>query len=135
MIELFRTILEVAKSLIGISDKLREADHQQRHDMAALFDNISSCLGVVSSEIRMGKIPHGKCGELETYAQELPGKIRDQIGDTKAKELGALLHSAHKVEGAAMDISDVADKEPYLKEIEEASGKFLALANLMRASQ
>lgn len=43
--------------------------------------------------------------------------------------------SAYNVEGVAMNLQQVHDsgeKEPYLAKIEEASGKFQALANLVR---
>jgi hypothetical protein len=133
MLDLFRTILELAKSLFGLSDQLRAADHQRKKEIADLFDSISSCLATVSSEIRMGKIPHGRCGELMTYADELPGIIRAEVGNAKADELGKKLRSAYNVEGAALELKDVSDKEPYLQEIEEASGKFQALANMIRA--
>lgn len=138
MLDLFKGILEVAKSLLGMSDQLKSAKHQRKADMAVLFEKISTCLLTVSSEIRLGNIPHGKCGELSTYAEALPDAIRDEVGVDKATHLGDLLHSAHNVEGMAMDIDEVADKEPYLKEpylkeVEEASGKFQALANLLRA--
>lgn len=131
MIDLVKNILEVVKSLLGLSDQLRSAERQRRAEMTALFESISSCLATVSSEIRMGKVPHGKCGELITYAQALPDVIRNEVGDAKATELGSVLHSAYNVEGLAMEISKVVDKEPYLKEIEEASGKFQALANIV----
>jgi len=133
MLDLFKTILELAKALFGLSDQLRAADQQRKKEIADLFDRISACLATVSGEIRMGKIPHGKCGELMTYADELPDVIRTEVGDTKADELGKRLRSAYNVEGAALELSDVSDKEPYLKEIEEASGKFQALANIIRS--
>jgi len=134
MIDLVKNILEVVKSLLGLSEKLAAAKRQRRENMAALFEKISSCLASVSSEIRMGKVPHGKCYELETYAQELPDAIRVEVGDDKATELGNTLLSAHRVERLAMEINELAeeDKEPLLKDIEEASGRFQALANIVR---
>ena len=124
-------ILSVAKSLLGITDKLQSAEQARKERIGRLFENISDCLVSVSSEIRSGKIPHGRCNELITYAQELPDLIRADVGDQKADELGRTLHSAYNVEGMAMSLNDIADKEPYLKEIEEASGKYKALANIV----
>lgn len=131
-ITLVGNILGVAKSLLGITDKLQAAEQTRKEKIGNLFENISDCLVGVSSEIRIGNVPHGRCNELITYAQELPGLIRADVGEQKADELGKTLHSAYDVEGMAMDISAAADKEPYLKEIEEASGKFRALANIVR---
>jgi hypothetical protein len=135
MFDIFKTILDVAKSLLGLSDQLRSADRQRREAMSGLFSSISDCLVDVSTEIRAGRIPHGRCAEIEQYAQDLPGKIRNEVPD-RADELGQLLQSAYHVEIVAMNLHQLeqdADKEPYLAQIEEAAGKFRALANLIKA--
>lgn len=135
MISIVSNILEVAKSLIGLSDQLKAADRQRRVDMADLFQKISSCLASVSSEIRNGNVPHGRCGELITYSEALPGLVKDELGQPKAAELGDTLRSSYNVERLAMEISDSPQKEECLKQIEEASGKFQALANMVRAGR
>lgn len=135
MLDIFKTILDVAKSLLGISDQLRNAEGERRKDMAHLFEQISNCLVAVSTEIRTGGIPHGRCQELQQYAEALPTLLKKDLGESRAQELGDTLFSAYNVESVAMNLQKVADdqeKEPYLAQIEEASGKFRALANLVR---
>ena len=135
MFDIFGTILDVAKSLLGLSDQLRNADRQKRGDMAQLFESISDCLVAVSTEIRSGGVPHGRCAELAQYAEALPGLVEAELGQPKARELGQTLHSAYNVESVAIGLQQVADdqqKDPYLAQIDEASGKFRALANLVR---
>ena len=135
MIDIFKTILEVARSLLGISDQLRAADQQRRQRMADLFEKISGCLVAVSTEIRTGGVPHGRCAELEHYAQALPALLEKELGPARATELGDMLHSAYNVESVAINLQafeGVSEKEPYLAQIEEAAGKFQALANLVQ---
>lgn len=135
MLDIFKTILDVAKSLLGISDQLRNAERERRKDMAHLFEQISNCLVAVSTEIREGGVPHGRCQELQQYAAALPALIKKDSGESRAHELGDTLFSAYNVESVAMNLQKIADdqeKEPYLAQIEEASGKFRALANLVR---
>ena len=135
MLDIFKIILDVSKSLLGMSDQLRAADRKRREDMSDLFQKISTCLAAVSTEIRTGGVPHGRCAELEQYALALPGLISKELGHEKAEELGETLHSAYNVESVAMNLQqvhDVEEKEPYLAQIEEASGKFQALSNLIR---
>lgn len=135
MLNIFGTILDVAKSLLGLSDQLRNADRQRRGDMAELFGSISECLDAVSSEIRAGGVPHGRCGELAQYALSLPDLVAPELGDDRARELGQTLFSAYNVESVAMGLQQVADereKDPYLAQLDEASGKFRALSNLVR---
>ncbi len=136
MFDIFKTILDVSKSLLGLKDQLRTADKERRGDMSQLFTNISDCLTAVSTDIRNGGIPHGRCGELQLYAQELPDKVRKELGDEKAMDLGEMLFHAYNVESVAMNLhqlENASEKEPYLAQIEEASGKFRALANLVKA--
>ncbi|GEM_PF-1582856 len=135
MLDIFKTILDVSKSLLGMSEQLRQADRQRRTDMSDLFQKVSTCLAAVSTEIRAGGVPHGRCGELEHYAMELPGLLEEELGHDKAKELGQTLHSAYNVESVAMKLQyvhEASEKEPYLAQLEEAAGKFQALSNLIR---
>jgi len=128
----FKVLHEVSRSLSRESERLHKAERVRRMDMARLFEHISGCLGAVSDEIRAGRVPHGKCSELFAYAQRLPDKIRKELGDEEAERLGSMLRSAFNVEGVAMRLLNVpADKEPYLKEVDEAAGEFRALANLV----
>jgi hypothetical protein len=130
----FKTLREVATSLSEKSDQLRSAERQRRMDMAELFAHISGCLTAVAGEIRAGNVPHGRCAELFMYAQALPDKIRNELGDDEAERLGSKLLSAYNVEGVAGRLLQnvQADTKPYLKEIDEASGEFQALANLVK---
>jgi hypothetical protein len=129
-----RGILGVAKSLLGMVGGLRKARAERKAAVAALFEQISDCLAAVSAEIRIGEIPHGKCAEVLTYAEQLPDVVRAEIGSENADELGRALKAAHSVEGLANDLNGVEDKEYYLRDIEEAAGKFRALAHLTRGS-
>lgn len=134
MIELIKNILSVAKTLLGMSDQLRAAKQERREKMADLFEKISSCLATVSGEIRVGGIPHGACGELITYSEALPNLIASEVGEKKANDLGKTLRSAYNVERLAMELKNISKKEPHLRKLEEASGKFKALANLTRVN-
>jgi hypothetical protein len=132
MLDTIKNILSVVKSLMGLSGKLKAGEDQRRKRMSALFVKISDCLAAVSAEIRAGGVPHGKCAEMQTYGDELPKVIAKEVGETKAAELGKLLHSAYAVEQLAIDLKKSAKREPHLRQIEEASGKFRALATMMR---
>lgn len=135
MPDIFSLILNVAKSLLDAAEFFRASSRQRREDMAVLFEEISACLTDVATEIRLGGVPHGRCAEMQQYARDLPDKTRKELGDDRAEELGGTLADAYNVEQVAMElqrVEDAADKEPYLATIEEAAGKFRALANLVK---
>jgi hypothetical protein len=133
MLDLAKAILDTAKVLLGLADQLKTADLQRRTDMASLFDAISACLASTTAEIHAGEIPHGRCGELMAYADALPSLAATTLGETRADALGRQLHAAHGVERLAAQIVAAPDREPHLADLEEASGHFRALANLLRA--
>ena len=129
----FKSLHEVSRSLSRESERLRRAKRDRRMDMASLFERISGCLSAVSGEIRAGGVPHGRCSELFAYAEHLPGKVSEELGNDEAQRLGRTLRAAFNVEGLATRLRDVsANKDPHLKEIDEAAGEFQALANLVR---
>lgn len=124
-------LLDLAKNLLSMGDKLRAAQKERRAEMAALFLSVSQCLALVSAEIRAGQVPHGRCGELSMYATMLPAAVQDELGPVEADRLGELLQSAHDVEGMAIQITGPG-RDTQLALIEEASGKMAALANMVR---
>jgi hypothetical protein len=139
MLTAFKTILEVAKAIFRLADQLKAANRQRKQDMAAFFADISSCLQAVAAEIRLGNIPHGRCSELQTYADALPDLVRNEVGTAQADALGATLRSAYNVEGAAAEIAgatqgDAKARDQYIQPIDEAAGKFKALASILRVS-
>ena len=134
MFDSIATFLELVRTLLGLSGQLKSAATERRQRMADLFDKISECLADVSAKIRNGTPPHGRCGELATYAYQLPGHIDAELGEEQAKEIGAILLSAHNVEAVGIELLKSKDKEPELSIIDEASGKFRALAHLLRAT-
>jgi hypothetical protein len=130
--DFFKAFLDIAKSLLGLSEQLKAAKRQRREDLAKLFEGISGCLADIATQIGAGDGAHGKCGELLTYAQALPDAIRADVGDAQAAGLGTVLNSALGMRSAVSQLNEAAKKDACLQVIQEASGKFKALANLVR---
>ena len=132
--EILNAILELAKSLLGMSDQLKAAERQQKSDLATLFEKIGGSLAATSSEIRSGKTPHNRAEEINTYAEGIFPIASKALGEDKANELKYALESAYWAKLGAFQAtsSDLEPDEELLKVIEEASGKFQALANLVR---
>jgi hypothetical protein len=133
MFDIVENILKVAKGLMEVVKDLLSMRKDQRDRMATLLEQISECLIKTSSAIRVGTVPHGECGKLITYSEELPKLLMGHFDNAKAKELGDTLRSAYAVERLASDLATEKNKEPSLAKLEEAAGKFLALAGILRA--
>lgn len=125
-------IVGVARVLMGLASKLAEGNQARRERMADFFISISDCLAAVSSELRQRRTPHGKCAEMRQYAEALERMVADEVGAPKARELATDLMSAYQVERLSADLRHAASAEVNLDLIDEASGKFRALANMVR---
>jgi TRAP-type mannitol/chloroaromatic compound transport system substrate-binding protein len=114
-------LVEVVSKLFEVSDSLKQAKGEKRQRIVDYFYKIEECLLHSAEELRQGKVPHGKWGELRVYAWDLPNTIGKEIGEEKANELADLLKAT---------ISNPPDPndEGDIELIETAAGKFRGLA-------
>ena len=131
--KLVENLLGVGKELIGLAREIRAGRIEHRREIAKLMDKISRCLAAVASEIRLGRVPHGKCGQIDMYAHELQTLLGRALKKKTAERLARTLSSSHRVEGLAIALKNTRAKEKHLAKLEEASGKFRAVANMLRA--
>ena len=127
------SLLEVASSLFGIFRGAHEVAAARAEKLAALLEKISECLLTVKLSIKGGTVPHNECAKLESYSRYLPELLEGIVAPARAKALGATLLSAYNVEGLAIDLLGMPDREKHLVEIEVSSGQFKAAADLLRA--
>jgi len=134
MLDIVENILKVAKSLFDLAGDIGKESQQKKEKIATLLEQISDCLAATSAAVRQGGIPHGECGKLITYADELPRLLTGHVDAAKAQALGDLLRSSYAVERLAGALASMSDREPHLAKLDEASGKFRAMAQLLRAN-
>lgn len=127
-------ILGVAKELFGLRDLLSKAKADRRAKVATFFENVSGCVADVSTSLKEGQVPHGKCAEMEVYAQELPALVADELGKDRAQALGGRLRAAYEVERILGELPANSDRDEELAKLDQAAGVFRALANVVRAS-
>lgn len=132
-VDIVKTLSVVGEELQQDAGKLAAAQGQRRQEIADYFANISNCLHEVHSSLAADIIPHGRCAELEGYADVLPLTVGDYVGAERAGELAGLLSAAHRVEGLWETFNQSPDKRGQLPLIDKLSGKFTALANSVRA--
>jgi len=128
---------EIIRTLSAVGDELEtnrpRLAASRKVEVADYFDHVGVCLEAVHDSLRRGEVPHGRCAELEGYAQMLPSAIGDYVGGDKAQELSDLLLAAHRVEGLWEELNASPEKRARLPEIAKAGGKIRALANSVRA--
>ncbi|UUZ71889.1 hypothetical protein LP415_24705 [Polaromonas sp. P1(28)-8] len=146
-------VLELAKSLagfLGFSSNLRRARSQ---DVAGLLERMSKCLSSIAEKLERNEEPVAECHELLYYSQIVPATLRKVAGfwnRKSARHLGGNLLAAVDAPSRAVfnlqqrqsttwvvmpsSIPEVPlSLEIELRKIKEASGLFMAAAQLVRS--
>jgi hypothetical protein len=128
-------ILEVAKMLFDLRNKLSKAKKERKQAVADYYNRIADTLKHVVVKLRANEVPHGDCEKVLTYAEQLPETIGDLIGNDVAIELSKKLANAHEVELLLYQLDAATDREAQLAQLEKASGYFEASADSLRAGR
>lgn len=125
-------LADIAKSLFGLAGQIKTANQEQRSKLAALLEQIASCLSTAVDDLRAGNKASVQCGELKAYAKELDKTVSGIVDEKAANELSYELEYAYK---GRLEIRELPDdkKEAYLEKFQEAAGQFRGLANIIRA--
>lgn len=133
MLTIIEKILGVVTKLFGLRADLAKAKATRREHVVALLDKVAACLARVATDLEAGKVPHGACAELATYAGYLPSTIDDEVGPQMAFTLGQELQEAHNVEGLVMALGKAGNAEAELAKLWQAVGRMHALVAIIRA--
>lgn len=128
-------ILEVAKMLFDLRNRLNKAKKERKQAVADYYNRIADTLEHVVVKLRANEVPHGDCAKILTYAEQLPETIGDLIGDNVAIELSKKLANAHEVELLLYQLDVATDRETQLAQLEKAAGYFEASADSLRAGR
>lgn len=127
-------ILHLAKSLLGLADTLRKFDREQREGIAQLFENTRESLSAFAEEITNDRLSHGVCEQLLGSAKSLVEFIRTELEYEHADELERFVQYTCNGNALQLVLSSEQNKISSLTMIDEATGKFRALVNILLAS-
>ena len=96
--------------------------------------SIAKTLGEAAQALREGPVPHGKCGEMLGYAQQLPAELGDLIGQAQAAALAQKLMESYSVESFGHQFMHLPTAERAAKfgALDEAAGYFRAAARSLQ---
>lgn len=89
-------------------------------------------LASIVAELEAGRTPYGKCAELRAHAEQFEDAARDVIGLAEARRVAAELARNHDVEGMAMALSAGTERDEAMRQLAEASGRFMAGVHRLR---
>src|SRR5262245_4237100 len=72
--------LGVARTVLAATLLAPPLDPERKKAIGAYYRAIAKVLTEAAGALRQGVVPHGKCGEMLGYAQQLPAVLGDVIG-------------------------------------------------------
>ena len=132
-VDIVRTLATVEEDLHANQHRFMVKEEHRRQAVSDYFKKISKCLDDVHTSLAHDEVPHGRCAELEGYAEMLPAAVGDYLGKDKSEELSDLLKASHKVEGLWEEFNASLEKKKSLPVIKKTAGRFTALANSVEA--
>jgi exonuclease VII small subunit len=136
-------LLNFAKSLLGLKADLDKTALERRQRVGSYLDKVTDCLEQIIKKFREGTESYSQCSELDEYLNSLVEIVGKEVGEDKLKRYEKRLASAAYVRGQASSaflqessLSSVGggtkSQEAELRVLEDAVGRFKALANSLR---
>lgn len=134
MLPIIDGIITVAKGFFSLITDFNSVKGEKREHIADYFFNISACLADAYEKLSMDEVPHGRCSEIDSYADMMPDIVKGAIKDKdKIEELQKRLQESYRVERLWYEIDKNPELRGELTYLAEASGIFLAMSNSIRA--
>lgn len=143
MLNMVKDFLDLAKSLLGMKADLDKSAFEYRERVASYLDKIVICLEEIIKSFREDKNPSNQCSELDEYLYLLLEVVGKEVGEDRLHRYEEILNNAVQARGAyasafLQDSSlsgshlNYSTPEAELQILEDAAGRFKALANSLR---
>ena len=120
-----KKFLDLATTLMGLSETYSKDDRECRDRLAVHLDNLVVCLEKSATD------PHiATCAELDDYLESLKNQLVSVLPAKRIEKFDALLSSAVEERSMTMAMGD----ETVRKDILVAAGRFKALASEIRVA-
>lgn len=125
---------QIARTVLAATLLAPPLEPKRKKAIAAYYRAIAKTLAEAAEALRQGTVPHGKCGEMLGYAQQLPSEIGDVIGQEQAAALSQKLMESYRVEhfGGQFMHLPTAERDAKFGGLDEAAGYFRAAARSLQ---
>jgi len=90
--------LAAARAVLQATLQAAPVDPARKAAIIDYYQAIAQTLEGAADELRQGRIPHGRCGELRGHAEQLPLVVGDVIGPDMARAIADKLLECYEVE-------------------------------------
>ncbi len=132
--DIISTLLAFAKGVFGLKTSIDASNREQADRVADYIDTVAKTISDAATELRLGNIPHGKCGEMAGHAQLFEKTVSSVVDAGRAKELADQLQSVYDIERAYAELQNVLNADKRIAELDEAAGLLRAFAASLRVT-
>ena len=125
---------DLARAVAAASLLAPPIEQERKGAVSRYYEDIAIVLTEAAQALRQGSVPHGKCGELLSFAHQLPATIGDVIGFEQASALAQKLLECYQVESFGRQFMHLPPTERAAKfgALDEAAGYFRAAARSLQ---
>ena len=125
---------EIARAILAATLLAPPLESKRKKAIARYYRAIAKTLTEVAQALRQGAVPHGKCGEMLGYSQQLPAELSDVIGQQQAAALSQKLMDSYNVESFGHQFMNLpkAERDTKFSVLDEAAGYFRAAARSLQ---
>jgi hypothetical protein len=127
-------ILSIAKNIWDVTLDLNGKKREKIEHAAAFLNQISQILTDAADSLAEKKVPHGKCEELRSHAEDFENVMRDFIVADKLKELSRRLVESWQIEKAYYELEQLQfdnNADEKIIALRKAGGYFRAVSAKM----
>lgn len=125
--------LQVANMSFTVLDRFKTTD-KEREVLSNVLLQIGILLNTVADDLEKAVYPHGKCREMEHYAQQLKLVLQGKMSGEEIAELSKMLNESLQVERLLAELNNLSEenKKGNLEMLRTAAGSFMAWSNLSK---
>jgi hypothetical protein len=127
-----KLLVEMAKGLFGLREKLAEAHLARRNRTADLLDKVAGCIEEIAAADFGGDLVIHKCNELKEYRRSLADIVADQVSAIDRERIQGWLESSVSARGVLFAPQEAGSYAAAKEMFAEAAGRLRALSNLLR---
>lgn len=125
--------LQIVNLIISLKEKISHSK-EETTSLGNLLIDIGNLLFSVSEDLEKNIYPHGKCSQIEVYAQQLECLVKGYLDPKQLDILHEHLQSSLQIEKLLGQLNCLSAEEKLenLNTLKTASGKFVAFGEILK---
>ena len=129
---ILKDLYDIGKDMLGFAQNIKMEKLEKRNAVADVLNHIGMVLEDTYLKLANRQSCDGNCAQLLIFSEALSEKLKEIMDEKKATEISQKLVESHKVELLLSELDQNKISNTDIKLLSEASGFFIASAQLLR---